>query len=169
MADPFIGELRLMAFGFAPRNWIECNGQIMPIQQWQALYSLVGNFYGGDGVRTFGIPNLQGRAPLGFDNQYPIGSQPGEAAHTLLATEVPPHNHSFNAVMNAATTNSPSGGFFASVDPFSLKAYASAENLVSMNDAMLSSAGGNQAHPNQQPYLVMNWCISMTGIFPRRP
>jgi microcystin-dependent protein len=166
MGTQFLGELRLMAFNFAPRGWTLANGQTMSIQQNAALFSLFGTFYGGDGMRTFQLPNLQGRTPISqtLDNSFVIGQTGGEATHTLLGNEMPAHNHLVNAA-TSATSDDTGNSFLAGGGA---NVFNVAANLGGMNAAMIGQTGGGQPHNNMQPYLVMTWCISLTGIFPSR-
>lgn len=162
MSDPFLGELRLVSFNFAPKAWTMANGQLMPINQNQALFSVMGTTYGGDGMRTFGLPNLQGRAPVGTGNGIVLGEVGGEVSHTLNLSEMPQHNHMVNAVASAAG-DSPSGTLLGAGGAAVYNTFA---NPVSMNSAMIGVTGGSQPHNNQQPYLVMTWIIALQGIFP---
>jgi microcystin-dependent protein len=168
MGTQFLGELRLMAFNFAPRGWTMANGQTMSIQQNAALFSLFGTFYGGDGMRTFQLPNLEGRTPISQtqDNSFVIGNVGGEAAHTLLGSEMPAHNHLVNAA-TSATSDVPANSFLAGggANIFNVAAQG---GLSAMHQKMVGETGGGQPHDNMQPYLVMTWCISLTGIFPSR-
>jgi microcystin-dependent protein len=167
MATPYYGELMLASFNFAPKNYALCNGQLLQISQNQALFSLLGTTYGGDGRVTFALPNLQGRTPIGFSNAYPQGASAGEDFHTLLTTEVPGHTHQPQGSGAAPTSFKPAASMFATV-PGNPKLYNIPGNLVAMNLATISTAGGSQGHENRQPFLVMNWCIALTGIFPSR-
>jgi microcystin-dependent protein len=164
--EPFLGQLMLCSWSFAARGWAPCNGQLLAINQNQALFALLGTFYGGDGMRTFALPNLQGMTPIGIGtdqsgNQYPIGRVGGEAVHTLNQQEVPTHTHTVNASKAAANATVPTGGMLAGTSVFT-----GAANLTGMNNGVILPAGGNQPHENRQPYLVMNWCIALQGIFP---
>lgn len=164
MSQPYLGELKLVSFNFAPRNWVMCNGQLMAINQNQALFSLLGTTYGGDGRITFALPNLQGRTPVSTGQGITLGQTAGEASHTLTVSEFPAHTH---LVQAAGTANTPavSGNLPGGQG---VAAFASASNLVAMNQATLSPAGSSQPHNNLQPYLVMNWIIALQGIFPSR-
>jgi microcystin-dependent protein len=185
MSYPYISEIRIMSFGFAPRGWLQCNGQLLPIQQYQALFSLIGTYYGGDGIRTFALPDLRGRAALHFGqgefgDAYEIGERAGEATHTLTVTETPMHNHPLMAVA-AAADPAPGGvtpaptvalaqaaayeGAGKPTIPVSMYSTAAANSTLAAN--ALSSVGG-QSHENRQPFLALNFCISMQGIFPTR-
>jgi microcystin-dependent protein len=166
MSEPFIAEIKIFGFNFAPRSWAMCNGQLLPINQNQALFSLLGTTYGGDGRTTFALPNLQGRAPLHPDTQFPLGNLGGEASHTLIASEVPPHTHQAQAGTNSATgVASPTGAYWGQSG--SSAGYRSGTDTT-LNAGAIASAGGGQAHENRQPYLVLNYCIALTGIFPSR-
>jgi microcystin-dependent protein len=165
MSTPFLSEIRIMSFGFPPKGWAQCNGQLLPINQNQALFALLGTNFGGDGRTTFGLPNLQGRNPMHMGNGHVIGEQAGEAAHTLTMSEMPQHTHTPFAANVAATSGSPSGGRTLSQSN-GANLYAAASNLVAMAPNALGNAGGSQPHPNMQPYLVLNFCIALQGIFP---
>jgi len=166
MAEPFLSEIRIMSFGFPPQGWALCNGQLLPINQNQALFSLLGTTYGGDGRVNFGLPNLQGRAPMHMGSGHTLGERGGEQAHTLSISEIPTHTHSAlatsntNNVSNAPTTTS----MVATSTPQSV--YGPATNLVAMNPISLANVGGSQAHLNMQPFLVLSFCIALQGIFP---
>jgi microcystin-dependent protein len=159
----------LAAFSFAPKGWAQCNGQTMAINQNQALFSLLGTTYGGNGIQTFALPNLQGQTPIGFGNSssgyYTLGQTGGAASHTLTVTEVPIHTHNAFATAVAGNTDTPGGALLAGGGP---SIFGGMTSLAAMNAAMLSPFGGSQPHENRQPYLVMNWVISLSGIFPSR-
>lgn len=156
----------LCAFNYAPKGWAQANGQILAINQNQALFSLVGTTYGGNGIQTFGLPNLQGRTPVGAGNSIAYGEVSGVESVTLLSANVPQHSHSLNASGAAATSDKPiAGDLLASLGG---NIYAASGNLVAMNPASVSTQGGSQPHENRQPFLVMNWCIALVGIFPSR-
>lgn len=167
MSEPFLSELKCMSFGFAPKGWALCNGQLMPINQNQALFSLLGTTYGGDGMRTFGLPNLQGRTPIHMGSStggsnHTLGEMGGEQAHTLNISEIPTHIHFANAG-SSVTSNAPTGNFVAGGGAAIFTGFA---NAVAMNPAMIGNVGGSQPHLNMQPFLVLNWCIALQGIFP---
>ena len=164
MSQPYIGQLLLAAFNFAPRNYALCNGQSMAISQNQALFALLGTTYGGNGQTTFALPNLQGRTPVGVGNSIVNGQIAGEESHTLLSTEVPTHTHTLMAG-TGANSPKPVGSILASGGA---SFYTGAASLTAMDLATLASQGGSQSHENRQPFLVMNWCIALTGIFPSR-
>ena len=154
----------MMSFGFPPKGWALCNGQLLPINQNQALFSLLGTTYGGDGRQTFGLPNLQGRTAIHFGNGYALGGNGGEQAHTLSVSEIPNHTHTANAANVTATTNAPSNTRMISQSQGS-NLYAAAANLQAMAPGALANTGG-QPHQNMQPYLTLNFCIALQGIFP---
>ena len=162
--NQFIGQLILAPFGFAPRGWAQCNGQVMSINSNQALFSLLGTYFGGNGVQTFALPNLQGRTPLGMNTTYPIGASGGEAQHTLTQAEVPSHTHTLQAATTGAGMNSPTGAILAGGGA---NIFVPSANLKAMQPQALAAVGG-QPHENRQPYLVMNWCIALSGIYPSR-
>ena len=164
MSTPFLGQLMLVSFNFAPKGWALSNGQTLAINQNTALFSLLGTFYGGNGVQTFALPNLQGRTPLSFGNTYVIGQTGGEESHTLITNEVPSHTHTISAA-GGANLAKPVGALLAGGG---VAAYTGAASLVALNGATLASAGGSQPHENRQPFLVMNWVIALQGIFPSR-
>ncbi len=154
-----------MSFGFPPKGWALCNGQLMQINQNQALFSLLGTTYGGDGRVTFGLPNLQGRTPIHMGSGHTLGEQGGEQAHTLSISEIPTHTHTANATSAAATAGNPSSARVLS-KAAGANLYASASNLTTLDPQAITSVGGSQAHLNMQPFLVLNFCIALQGIFP---
>ena len=166
MATPYIGELRLVSFSFAPKGWAQANGQLMSISANQALFSLFGTTYGGDGRVNFGLPNLQGRVAMHFGNGFNQGQAAGEKTHTLLTAEMPAHTHIPQAVNGAANNSSPVGHLFANTSG-TLSVYSNA-NPTAMSPTVVSNTGSNQPHENEQPYLVMNWVVALDGIFPTR-
>ena len=174
MSDQFVAEIRIFPFNFAPKGWAFCDGQLLPLSQNTALFSLVGTFYGGDGKSTFGLPNFQGRAPLNMGqgpglSVYDIGETGGESSVTLLQTEMPSHTHTAQAVAGAGGQNPP-GNAWSELTQRGLTAYTpsvTAQN-VTMNPLALSISGGNQPHNNLQPYLTLNFCIALQGLYPSR-
>lgn len=167
MAEPFLCEIRLMSFNFAPRGWAQCNGQLLPINQNQGLFSLLGTMYGGDGRVNFALPDLRGRVPLHFGAGFTQGQRGGEAAHTLTILEMPAHNHQMNGTFPDTTNAASSGsnGFWGQVaDNSTLYSTNPADNV--MSGGALSTTGGSQPHENRQPYTVINFCIALQGIFP---
>lgn len=167
MSDPFIGEIKQVGFTFAPKGWALCNGQLLSIAQNQALFSILGTTYGGDGRVTFGLPNLQGRVPVHVGPQSVLGQVGGEANHTLTLPELPAHTHNLNASSAAGTVPTPAGnGLAATADGSAL--YASTTANVQLASGSVTNAGGAQPHNNQPPYLVVNYIIALVGIFPSR-
>jgi microcystin-dependent protein len=167
MATPYIGEVKIVSFGFAPKNWTQCNGQLLPINQNQALFSLLGTTYGGNGQTTFALPNMQGRVPIHVGAGFVQGQAAGEVAHTVTTSEMPAHNHFVNATTNKATTATPSASLVLAQST-GANLYAAASNATPMDPRATSNVGGSQPHSNQQPYLVLNFCIALQGIFPSR-
>lgn len=153
-----------MSFNFAPKGWALCNGQLLPINQNQALFSLLGTMYGGNGQTTFALPNLQGRAPIHFGNGFTQGQAAGGTAHTLLIAELPGHTHAVVGSSNVADQGSPAGNYWA-VE--SSNAYSASADS-SLAPQALAATGGNQPHDNLSPYLVLSFCIALQGIFPSR-
>jgi microcystin-dependent protein len=165
MAEPFLSEIRIFSFGFAPKGWALCNGQLLPINQNQALFSLLGTTFGGDGRVNFALPNLQGNVPIHVGQGHTLGEKGGEQAHTLSINELPTHTHLVNASTAAATTNTPANTLVTGQSTAS-NLYANASNLQAMSAAAISSVGGSQAHLNMQPFLTLNFSIALQGIFP---
>jgi len=167
MATPFLGEVKLISWNFAPKGWAFCNGQFLPINQNQALFSLLGTTYGGNGQTTFALPNMQGRVPIHRGSTFVQGQTGGEVGHTLTQQEMPAHDHLVNATTNTATTATPTSTVVLGKS-IGANLYAAASNPVAMDPRATSNAGGSQPHTNQQPYLVLNFCIALQGIFPSR-
>jgi len=173
MANPFLGEIRLFAFNFAPVGWAPCAGQFLPISQNTALFALLGTFYGGDGVRTFALPNLQGRVPVHWGTAgsftYQVGQAGGDAEVVLTTAQMPVHRHSARAYAGAGTTNSPSGTVLAQTGaPSYALPPATTASLVDMDHDAIAHEGGSQAVSVLQPFLTLNFCIALAGIFPAR-
>lgn len=164
MSEPFLGEIKIFSFGFAPKGWALCNGQLLPINQNQALFALLGTTYGGDGRTTFALPNLQGRVPFHMGGGFTQGQSSGEAAHTLTISEMPAHTHLPVGNSNNASVASPAGNLWAGS---SGGGYLPTANTT-MNPASILPTGGSQPHDNMSPYLVLNFCIALQGIFPSR-
>jgi microcystin-dependent protein len=170
MSQPYLGQIAVFGFNFNPRGYALCNGQLLPINQNQALFSLLGTTYGGNGIQTFALPNLQSRVAVGAGqgpglSSYSLGQVGGEENHTLLQSEMPQHVHALQASNVAGATPSPSG---ASLAQPSTKMYSTATSLTALAPASIATAGGSQPHSNIQPYLIINFCIALQGIFPSR-
>lgn len=180
MADPFVAEIRMFGFNFAPKGWAFCNGQLLPLSQNTALFSLLGTNYGGDGKSTFALPDLQGSAAT-CQGQGPglsgwsVGQERGSATVTLLQSEMPAHAHTLNARGGAGTTNVasgniPSNGSWVQGGQFGVvQSYAVDPPSTQMGPQALAVTGGNQPHNNMMPYLTVNFCIALQGVFPPRP
>jgi microcystin-dependent protein len=166
MAEPFLSEIRIMSFSFPPRGWALCNGQLLPINQNQALFSLLGTTYGGDGRVNFALPNLQGRVPIHMGSGHTLGERGGEQAHTLSIGELPTHAHVLNASSQAANAPVPFGPAGNILADTPTKIYGPAANLSALNSGSLANVGGSQAHLNMQPFLTLNFSIALQGIFP---
>jgi microcystin-dependent protein len=162
VALPYISEIRIMSFGFAPRGWAQCNGQLVPISQNVPLFSLIGTTYGGDGVNTFGLPNLQGRTPVSFAAGYNLGSIGGEQSHVLTVGEEPTHTHTALGTSTGGDSPVPAGNYLGAAD----STYGPLVNATPLQAATIANAGGSQPHNNMQPYLVLNFCIALVGVFP---
>jgi microcystin-dependent protein len=163
MAEPFLSEIRIMSFAFAPKGWALCNGQLLPINQNQPLFSLLGTTYGGDGRVNFALPNLQGNVPMHMGSGHTLGERGGEQAHTLSIAELPTHTHVLNGSNTDGTQAIPLGNLLARS---ATQLYAKPNNLAAMNAASVGNTGGSQAHLNMQPFLVLSFCIALQGIFP---
>lgn len=163
MATPYIGDIRIFSFNFAPKGWAMCNGQILAINQNQALFAVLGTVYGGNGQTTFALPNLQGRMPLHTGGGFVLGQTGGEANHTLILSEMPPHTHAAMGSSSAASVGDPTGNLWATGN----SAYNPAANTT-MSPAALQNAGSSLAHNNMPPYEVLNICIALVGAFPSR-
>lgn len=162
MAEPFLSEVRIMSFPFPPRGWALCDGQLLPINQNQALFSLLGTTFGGDGRVNFGLPDLRGRAPIHVGNGHTLGDRGGEQAHTLSIGEIPTHTHTLQGISASATVNSPTGNYLGSAAAL----YHAPTTLVALNTGSVTNVGGSQAHLNMQPFLILSFCIALQGIFP---
>src|SRR5918992_2612352 len=165
MAEPFLSEIRIMSFVFAPKGWALCNGQLLPINQNQALFSLLGTTFGGDGRVNFALPDLRGRTPIHVGSGHTLGEQGGEQAHTLSIAELPTHTHVGNCSSNDADAAVPGGNLLAAVDNTTFgNAYAAASNLAAFSPQAVANVGGSQAHLNMQPFLTLSFCIALQGI-----
>jgi microcystin-dependent protein len=164
MAEPFLSEIRIMSFVFAPKGWALCNGQLLPINQNQALFSLLGTTFGGDGRVNFALPDLRGRTPIHVGSGHTLGERGGEQAHTLSIAELPTHTHVMRASTNAATADTPANTEVLATAAIDL--YRAATSLVAMAAGTVANTGGSQAHLNMQPFLTLSFCIALQGIFP---
>ncbi|MDQ3981172.1 MAG: tail fiber protein [Actinomycetota bacterium] len=162
MAEPFLSEIRIMSFNFAPKGWAFCNGQILPINQNQALFALLSTTFGGNGQTTFALPNLQGTSPIHVGGGFSLGAKGGESAHTVSIQEMPQHIHFWQASSQNANQGAAAGAVLGRGNNL----YAPASNLTSIQPATIANTGGSQPHNNMQPYLVLNFCIALQGIFP---
>ncbi|MBP1291933.1 MULTISPECIES: phage tail protein [Bradyrhizobium] len=154
----------MMSFGYPPKGWALCNGQLLPINQNQALFSLFGTTYGGNGTTNFALPNLQGKVPLHMGQGFTQGQTGGETSHTLTISEMPQHPHTFQGTTNNADNAVLTGNLMAT----SANLYTAANNLTTLDPSTVANAGGSQPHENMQPYLTVNFCIALQGIFPSR-
>jgi microcystin-dependent protein len=164
MGTPFIAEVRIVSFNFAPRGWAMCSGQLLPINQNQALFSLLGTMYGGNGQTTFALPDLRGRVPVHVGAGFVQGQKAGEEAHTLISSEMPAHPHSVSASSGAPNQGSPAGNEWAALN----NGYSTGTPNTALDVSAIGVGGGSQSHENRQPYLVLNFVIALQGIFPSR-
>lgn len=173
MADPFVAEIRMVGFNFAPKGWAQCNGQILPLSQNTALFSLLGTQYGGDGKSTFALPNMEGSAPMhwgqgaGLSQRY-VGEMGGSQYVTLIQTEMPLHTHTAMGNGDGPTTSDPQNAVWTTTGRTGAPAYGPTTNLQQMNPMALSVTGGSMPHNNMQPYLTVNFIIALQGVFPPR-
>jgi microcystin-dependent protein len=163
MSEPFLSEIRIMSFDYAPRSWARCNGQLLPISQNQALFALLGTMYGGNGQTTFALPDLRGRVPVHEGAGFALAQAGGSQAHTITQSEMPAHTHVVNASSSQGNDVNVAAHVLAS--PLNLS-YRPPEALVALHPATISNVGGSQAHLNMQPFLTLNFCIALVGIFP---
>jgi microcystin-dependent protein len=162
VAEPFLSEIRIFSFTFPPKGWAFCNGQLLPINQNQALFSLLGTTYGGDGRVNFGLPNLQGRVPIHMGSGYTIGDRGGEQAHTLSIGEIPTHAHTLNGTNSNGVVNNPNNNFIGAVNNM----FSPSGGLLPFDPSSVTNVGGSQSHLNMEPFLALNFCIALQGIFP---
>lgn len=167
MGTPFMAEVRIMSFNFPPKGWAQCNGQLLPINQNQALFSILGTSFGGNGQTTFGLPDARGRVPIyqGGSIGAIVGQNGGEEFHTLTQSEMPQHLHTLQGVKDAGTVQIPTGNFLADAGA---QPYHGATNLGAMDPSSITNVGGSQPHENRSPFTVLNFCIALQGIFPSR-
>lgn len=170
MSEPFLAEIRIVGFNFAPRGWAFCDGQILPINQNQSLYSLLGTTYGGDGQTSFALPDLRGRVPIHVGSGHHEGQKSGEETHTLSVDEMPQHNHVINGTDTTATLGTPINNVPGQSPTSVGSIYGNTNSQLNavFANASISNTGGSQAHDNMQPYLAVNFCIALQGLFPSR-
>lgn len=163
MGQPFLGEVKLISWNFPPKGWAFCNGQLLPINQNQALFSLLGTAYGGNGQTTFALPDLRGRAALHQGQGFTVGQRAGEEFHTLITGEMPQHNHLVNASDTQGNLNTVQGNLLAREVGVP---YGALSSPTTLHPTTVTNFGGSQAHENRQPFLVINFIIALQGIFP---
>jgi microcystin-dependent protein len=168
--EPYLGEVRLFGFDFCPNGWIAANGQLLPLNQFTALFSLYGTIYGGNGTSNFGLPDLRGRAPVSPTPQQQIGGVYGAPSVTLTVPQLPGHTHALRGTSQPPTTNSPAGSLLATF-PAGEHIFAAGTSPADtpMSQAAIGATGSNQPVPTQSPILAMNWCVAIQGIYPSRP
>lgn len=165
MSEPFLAEVRIVGFNFAPRGWAFCDGQILPINQNQSLYSLLGTTYGGDGRTSFALPDLRSRTPIHVSSSHGLGQKSGEETNTLSAGEMPGHSHAPQGSTNDVNSNDPTGRLAGKNLGSPYNAFGTAANMAG---GMVANTGGGQAHENMQPFIAVNYCIALQGLFPSR-
>lgn len=166
MGDPYLCEIKIVAFDFAPKGWARCNGQLMPINQNQALFALLGTTYGGNGQTTFALPDLRGRTPIHMGEGHNLGESAGEQTHTVTIAELPTHLHAVMASSATGNAPTPAGNLLAS--PLNQTYRPADAAMVAMHSSSTGNAGGSQPHPNMQPFLALNFCIALLGVFPSK-
>lgn len=164
MSTPFLGEIKIISWNFAPQGWAFCNGQFLPINQNQALFSLLGTMYGGNGQTTFALPDFRGKIPVHMGAGFTQGQTAGQYAHTITMSEMPAHNHFLQVTNNVGTTQNPTDQVILSKSV--ANTYGGFTDIVAMNAGSITPVGGSQPHENKQPYLVLNFIIALVGIFP---
>jgi microcystin-dependent protein len=162
MSEPFLSEIKLVSFNFPPKGWALCNGQLLPINQNQALFALLGTRYGGNGQTNFALPNLRGRVPIHMSGAHTLGEAAGSTSVTVNIQQLPTHMHALNVTNAASTTADPTNAIFAEVST----TYGPPNSLTTISPQTVSSVGGSQPHNNMMPYLVLNFIIALQGIFP---
>ena len=163
MSEPFLSEIKIVSFNFPPKGWALCNGQLLPINQNQALFALLGTTYGGNGQTTFALPNLRGRVPIHFDGSHDLGEAAGSTSVTINIQQLPTHTHFLQGTNEAATLDTPGGNFLAKP---SIQGYGPAGSMSPMANGTIGNVGGSQPHNNMMPYLTLNFIIALQGIFP---
>lgn len=166
MSDPFLGEIKIVSFNYAPKGWASCNGQFLPINQNQALFSLLGTMYGGNGQTTFALPDFRGRVPIHVGGGFTQGQRGGEQAHTVTTSELPTHMHTAQVQPANANSANPVNTVLAGIPTFAYRSNLSA--LTTLHPQSVTNVGGSQPHENRQPYLVLNFVVALQGIFPSR-
>jgi microcystin-dependent protein len=167
MSEPFLGEIKIISWNYAPKGWAFCNGQFLPINQNQALFSLLGTMYGGNGQTTFALPDFRGRVPMHVGSSHSTqGEAAGQSAHTVTMSEMPAHTHFLMGTNDIGTTQNPGTGVVLSKSV--ANSFGPGTNLVTMNAGSITNVGGSQPHNNMQPYLTLNFIIALQGIFPSR-
>jgi microcystin-dependent protein len=162
VSSPFLGQIIPIGFNFAPKQWAFCNGQLLPINQNQALFALLGTTFGGDGRVNFALPNLQGNTPLHMGSGFPLGAKGGEQNHILTTAEIPAHTHTLSGTNSNGAIANPNNAYLGAVNSM----YGGATSLTTLDPGSVSNAGGSQPHLNMQPFLTLSFCIALTGIFP---
>lgn len=163
MAEPFLSEIRIMSFVFAPKGWALCNGQLLPINQNQALFSLLGTTFGGDGRVNFALPDLRARTPIHVGGIHTLGERGGEQAHTLSISELPTHTHVAQASSTPGSTQTATNNVLGTV---ASRIYTDPTEITTLSPTTITNVGGSQAHLNMQPFLTLSFCIALQGIFP---
>jgi microcystin-dependent protein len=167
MAQPYVGEIRMFAGNFAPAGWMFCEGQLLPISEYETLFNLIGTTYGGDGQSTFALPDMRGRVPLHFGNGFTLAETGGVETVTLTVSQVPAHSHAFLATQNTASATAPSSAVLPGVTLAStITPYGTDAPKTNLSPSSVGSVGGSQPHNNFQPYLCVDFIISLFGIFP---
>ncbi|MCF2488582.1 phage tail protein [Dyadobacter sp. CY347] len=169
MAEPFLSEIRMVTFNFPPKGWAFASGQLLPINQNQALFALLGTTFGGNGQTTFALPNFQGKVPIHVGNGFTLGQTGGEINHTITQQELPQHSHQLQALDTGdagSNTINPTGNSFSNSQPSNLYSNAVNDNLLALRPGTVTFTGGSQAHNNMQPYSVITFVIALQGIFP---
>jgi len=164
MTEPYLSEIRIMSFQFAPKGWALCNGQLLPISEHQALFCLLGTAFGGDGRVNFALPELRGRTPIHVGSGHTLGEHGGEQAHTLSIAEIPEHTHVFQASPQPGNVSAAANNAYLARSRFNL--YGNPTHLVAVSSSTVANTGGSQAHLNMQPFLILSFCIYLQGIFP---
>lgn len=166
MAQPYVGEIKMFAGNFAPAGWMFCEGQLLPISEYETLFNLIGTTYGGDGQSTFALPDLRGRLPIHFGNGFTLAETGGVETITLTVSQIPAHSHPFLGTSNPATSPEPGNQTLGVTQASTITAYGTDNPLVALNPTSIDSIGGSQPHNNFQPYLCVDFIISLFGIFP---